>query len=57
MEQTSQATDKTSGSEEPEPRQETEKEETSTHEAKSAVLRADSVSNLDPSGESLVIHQ
>ncbi|XP_052578801.1 endoplasmic reticulum junction formation protein lunapark isoform X1 [Peromyscus californicus insignis] len=54
-EQTSQVIEKTSGSEEPEAKQEeTENEETSTNEAKSTVLRADSVSNLEPSGESLV---
>ncbi|ERE71957.1 endoplasmic reticulum junction formation protein lunapark isoform X1 [Cricetulus griseus] len=54
-EQTSQVIEETSGSEEPEEKQEeTEKEEASTDEAKSTVLRADSVSNLEPSGESLV---
>lgn len=54
-EQTSQVIEKTSGPEEPEENQEeTENEETSTSEAKSPVLRADSVSNLEPSEESLV---
>ncbi|EGW02679.1 Protein lunapark [Cricetulus griseus] len=54
-EQTSQVIEETSGSEEPKEKQEeTEKEEASTDEAKSTVLRADSVSNLEPSGESLV---
>ncbi|XP_005065201.1 endoplasmic reticulum junction formation protein lunapark isoform X1 [Mesocricetus auratus] len=54
-EQTSQVIEKPSGSEELEEKQEeTGKEETSTNEAKSMVLRADSVSNLEPSGESLV---
>ncbi|XP_036041076.1 endoplasmic reticulum junction formation protein lunapark isoform X1 [Onychomys torridus] len=54
-EQTSQVIEKTSGSEEPEAKQEeTENEETSTNEAKSTVLRADSVSSVEPSGESLV---
>ncbi|XP_051040411.1 endoplasmic reticulum junction formation protein lunapark isoform X1 [Phodopus roborovskii] len=54
-EQTSQMIEKTPGSEEPEEKQEeTEKEELSANEAKSTVLRADSVSNLEPSGESVV---
>ena len=47
--------EKTSGTEEPaENQEETENEETSTNEAKSPVLRADSVPNLEPSEESLV---
>ncbi|EDL27160.1 endoplasmic reticulum junction formation protein lunapark isoform X3 [Mus musculus] len=54
-EQTSQVIEKTSGPEEPaENQEETENEETSTNEAKSPVLRADSVPNLEPSEESLV---
>ncbi|XP_021011278.1 endoplasmic reticulum junction formation protein lunapark isoform X1 [Mus caroli] len=54
-EQTSQVIEKTSGPEEPaENQEETENEETSTKEAKSPVLRADSVPNLEPSEESLV---
>ncbi|XP_006972512.1 endoplasmic reticulum junction formation protein lunapark isoform X1 [Peromyscus maniculatus bairdii] len=54
-EQTSQVIEKTSGPEDPEAKQEeTENEETSTNEAKSTVLTADSVSNLEPSGDSLV---
>ncbi|XP_055456751.1 endoplasmic reticulum junction formation protein lunapark isoform X1 [Psammomys obesus] len=54
-EQTSQMVEKTSGSEESEEKQEeTENEETSANEAKSAVLRADSASKLEPSEESLV---
>ncbi|GAB1286443.1 Endoplasmic reticulum junction formation protein lunapark [Apodemus speciosus] len=54
-EQTSQVIEKTSGPEEPEENQEeTEKEEPSANEAKPPVLSADSVSNLEPSEESLV---
>ncbi|XP_021049158.1 endoplasmic reticulum junction formation protein lunapark isoform X1 [Mus pahari] len=54
-EQTSQVIEKTSGPEEPEENQEEiENKETSTNEAKSPALRADSVSNLEPSEESLV---
>lgn len=54
-EQTSQVIEKTSGPEEPtENQEETESEETSTNEAKSPLLRADSVPNLEPSEESLV---
>ncbi|XP_060246418.1 endoplasmic reticulum junction formation protein lunapark isoform X1 [Meriones unguiculatus] len=54
-EQTSQMIGETSGSEEPgEKQEETENEETSANEAKSAVLRADLASNLEPSEESLV---
>ncbi|XP_051022068.1 endoplasmic reticulum junction formation protein lunapark [Acomys russatus] len=54
-EQMSQMIEKTSGSEEPEEEQEeTETEETPANEAESAVLRADSVSNLEPSEDSLV---
>lgn len=54
-EQTSQVIEKTSGPEEMEENQEeTEKEESSVNEAKPPVLSADSVSNLEPSEESLV---
>lgn len=54
-EQTSQVIEKSSGPEEPEENQEeTEKEEPSANEAKPPVLSTGSVSNLEPSEESLV---
>ncbi|KAH0499897.1 Protein lunapark [Microtus ochrogaster] len=54
-EQTRPVSEDTSGSEEAEEQQEeTETEETPADEAKSDVLSDDSVSNLEPSGESLV---
>lgn len=54
-EQTNQVIEETSGPEGPEENQEeTENEETSTNEAKSPVLRSDSVSNLELSEDSVV---
>ncbi|XP_073927242.1 endoplasmic reticulum junction formation protein lunapark isoform X3 [Castor canadensis] len=54
-EQTNQVIEKASGSEESEEKQEeTENEETSRSEAKSTVPRADSIPNLELSGESLM---
>ncbi|MBZ3885101.1 Protein lunapark [Sciurus carolinensis] len=54
IEQTDQVIENASGSEEPEEKEETENEETSINEAKSTVTRADSISNLELSEESLI---
>ncbi|XP_069876605.1 endoplasmic reticulum junction formation protein lunapark isoform X1 [Dipodomys merriami] len=54
-EPTNQMTEKASGSEEQEEKvEETENEENSTNEAKSTIFRADSITNLELSGESLM---
>ncbi|KAM4869091.1 endoplasmic reticulum junction formation protein lunapark isoform X2 [Urocitellus parryii] len=52
IEQTDQVIENASGLEEPEEKEETENEETSINEAKSTVPRADSISDLELSGES-----
>ncbi|XP_058436201.1 endoplasmic reticulum junction formation protein lunapark isoform X2 [Marmota monax] len=54
IEQTDQVIENASGLEEPEEKEETENEETSINEAKSTVPRADSISDLELSGESLM---
>ncbi|EFB23895.1 hypothetical protein PANDA_009007, partial [Ailuropoda melanoleuca] len=53
-EQTDQGTEKVSATEEPEEKQETENEDTSMNEDKTAVPRADSIPNPELSGESLM---
>lgn len=53
-EQTSQVTEKASGTEEPEKQEETENEGTLVKEAKSTIPRADSLPDSELSGESLV---